>query len=400
MTSLPETRGLGRAFAGYLAWTARQARWQNAECIWFLSREGHWFARQYELMRQLSAQPGKYPPARHLPVSRLSTFLPSLEKIDEEALEPLLKQYGKHSTGAILGSLGFFHSAPRELIESLRHEGLLERPWKDSGKQILARRHVRECLERRRTQQRHKLLAYLDQKSFAGISGHACVADIGWRGSIQDNLARLLPKVRLTGLYFHLQPFFVQQAENTDKYAFINEALGSCSHKTMRRLRFAAPLEFMVMDYKNGTITGYESDNGFIKEITAPPILPSHYCKLDFLRSELESEVGKHTLDTFLSPQDAVNHVLQYLECPSKEILELFFSMPRDDLFGAGKVAVGADKISYISVLKAFFNRDDRILLGQKLAESGWPWGLLWRDVPVLAPFLIKLLLLWDIRLP
>ena len=81
MNSFCEIQGLGKAFAGYLAWLGQRARDQNAKCIWFLSREGRWFSHRYEEMRSRCKHPEQYPPAHHLPVSRLSTFLPSLKKL-------------------------------------------------------------------------------------------------------------------------------------------------------------------------------------------------------------------------------------------------------------------------------------------------------------------------------
>jgi len=400
MASFLEMRRLGRAFAGFLAWTARKAREQEAERIWFLSREGRWFTRQYERMRRSGARPDRFPSAAHLPVSRLSTFLPSLEHIDEDALAPLLKQYGWRTTGAILGSLGFFHAAPTNLIEALRREGVLERPWRECGRQTLARDEVRNHLEQYRARQRRNLLLFLKQRGISQDSPRVFVADIGWRGSIQDNLARLLSGVRFTGLYFHLQPFFAEQLPNTEKHGFLNGEENSLSRSTLRRLRFAAPLEFAVMDYHSGPVIGYEVRGEIAQEETAPDPAAPDLEGLSRLRREMEGEIGRHDLESAADPEAAVSDVLNYLENPSAAIIDLFFSMPRDDFFGGGRVCVGADRIGYGSLLKALLNRNARQQLGWKLAESHWPWAVLRRDVPLLAPMLVRVLNWMDTRLP
>ena len=392
---------LGEAFGHFLVWAARRARRLGAARIFFLSREGHWLARHYEALRRRDPDGASFPPARHLAVSRLSTFLPSLPALDDTALRPLLAQYGEASVQAVLTSLGFFLDAPPVLRARLAARGLLERPWAAASAEVWADRQVRAVLQARRHTQRRALRAYLRQAGIADDAGEVVVADIGWRGSIQDNLARLLPRLRFTGLYFHLQPPFTAAPATCVKHAFI-DGRPADARRLARRLRFAAPLEFAASDVREPTAWGYAARNDAVevRQAPIPHLPPATQAAFAAFQHTLEAGLERVSLGTSPDAEAALRAALRFIEHPAQDVIDLFFRLPRDDTFGAAQVVQGAQRIGYGEMAAALFDRRQRLALGRKLAASHWPWALLARDVPVLAPWLRRVILWRDFQLP
>jgi hypothetical protein len=82
-----------------------------------------------------------------------------------------------------------------------------------------------------------------------------CIVDVGWRGTIHDNIALLYPNIHFTGVYLGLQKFLNDQPSNTSKFAFgpnLNHQL-----EYPHFLDSVAPIE-MITNSPSGSVTGYE----------------------------------------------------------------------------------------------------------------------------------------------
>lgn len=354
-------------FHSYLSWVGRRAKELHADRVYFLSREGIWLAQQYEVLRSRSERPNSYPRARHLAVSRLSTYLPSFQAVDEAVTFFRQGQYREASKHALLTSLGY--------------DGC--------GDPVFN-------LESRRQEQRVLLLRYLGEQGVTS-NKRAVVADIGWRGSIQDNLARVAADVEWLGLYFHLQPFITPQAPNSCKESFLISPSDNRYLSMSRRLRFAAPLEFLLSDC-SGAVVGYELQEGKVQPKIGydPNILGEDvWGKLLILRRDMETRAKEMSLESDASRDMVLKEVLRVLENPNAAIYEPFFRARRDESFGAGQV-VQAEKIAPAELLTALINPRQRRKVADKLAISGWPWAMLKRDVPYIAPVLQRILQFLD----
>jgi hypothetical protein len=393
--------GLGIAFGHFLLWLLREIRALKAERVFFLSREGIWFAHHYETLRRTDPS-NSLPPSTTLAVSRRSTFLPSLPAVHPPALAPLLAQYRTATVAAILWSLGVPEEMPdraiRDALGSI--DPRIEFAAPGVAAAVLNQPAIAEALERRRLVQRQALIAYLGAAGLVPSREPVVVVDIGWRGTIQDNLARLFPDTLFVGRYFHLQPFLVDQAGNVAKRGFIPEDSGR-TVGLLRRLRFVAPLEFVASD-PQGSVVRYVLDAGQAKPVRDTETVEPSSVQEGLRR--VHERIAGHiaTLSATMEPRAdiALACVLDYLEKPSPAFFDLFVRSWRDDRFGAGVARTGADKLHWLEVLKAAGSPRERVQLGRKLAESGWPCGLLRRDLPILAPLLRMALRTLDPRLP
>ncbi len=384
-------RALGAAFGHHLVWLGRKAAALGAERLFFLSREGAWLARHYGRLRRIVPGGDAWPEPVALAVSRRSTFLPSLPEISDTALAPLLAQYRNTTVGTVLESLGLPGEEAREDLP-------LEERWSAPGMaaRVLGDVTVAAALARRHAAQREALLSYLRGQGVPR-TGLVAVADIGWKGSIQDNLARLLPDACLTGLYLALHPAMSPPPPNAAKCGFILDA--GAPRGLMRRLRFIAPLEFVASDDTPSTL-GYTMQDGRPVPVPDPiAVVPHKTSSFQVLQAAIAAGIDACAELHAPSAVVARQQVLKVIEAPHQALVGLFFEAWRDDRFGEGALRRGADRLSARAVLRGMMLPGARRALGLRLAQSGWPWGLLARDLPLAAPLLRWLILRLDARL-
>lgn len=165
--------------------------------IYFLSREGQPLMRLFE-MYQLSHGEVNAPIVCHyLEVSRRSTFMPSLVSLDHEQFDTLFRQYRAISVMEFLSSLGLEAYAAQvaqvlgvsvdalkvreaDLPTSAVYRALLGNPW------------FCQLYETERISRRLAFIDYLTDLSGGTLPATLHLVDVGWKGTIQDNLYRLL----------------------------------------------------------------------------------------------------------------------------------------------------------------------------------------------------------------
>jgi hypothetical protein len=160
--------------------------------VCFLSREGQPLMQLYNLYRA----DGPGPHVRYLEVSRRSTLLPSLGPLKTEQFQTLFRQYRAISLFEFLASLGLeaFLPALVDAIGITEAEARVRRA--DLPTDALFRRLV-ECpsfqcsYEEERCGRRNAFLAYLKRLHDASLPSVLSLVDVGWKGTIQDNLHAL-----------------------------------------------------------------------------------------------------------------------------------------------------------------------------------------------------------------
>ena len=193
--------------------------------VYFLSREGQPLMRLFE-MYQLSHGDVNAPISCHyLEVSRRSTFMPSLVSLDKERFDTLFRQYRAISLMEFLSSLGLESHAVQvaqalgvseevlkarasDLPTSAHYLALLANPW------------FRQLYDTERTSRRAAFIDYLTELSEGTLPATLHLVDVGWKGTIQDNLYRLLcdgaatPVQGIDGYYVGLVGAGATNAEN------------------------------------------------------------------------------------------------------------------------------------------------------------------------------------------
>jgi hypothetical protein len=238
----------------------------KTEQVFFLSREGQPLMRMFEMYREKA---GGRMVSRYLEVSRRSTLLPSLAPISEEGFYTLFRQYRRMSLLEFLSSLGLEAHAG-ELAGALGlpdgAEALREEDFPTSGifNSLKALPRFIEIYESERLERRRAFLAYLSELSGGAPPARLVVVDVGWKGTIQDNLFALLcrngdtPVREITGYYVGLVAKGAAGPGN-DKYGLLFSAVDERSPR-FRVFNENRALFEVMLAADHGSVFSYEID--------------------------------------------------------------------------------------------------------------------------------------------
>ena len=370
---------------GFVLMAMERAVSDKVEALYFFTREGEFFLDIYRRLVDGNVLGFEPPRAALLMVSRLSTFAGSLREFSTTELMRLWNQYSEQSLQALLKSLGM---NPVELaIEAERH-GLdlitpIRYPWQDPRVAAFFNDpDVRTRIERHLRVKREDLLAYLATVGIDESAKRIGIVDIGWRGTIQDNLAYALPNLKILGCYLGLNRFLNAQPESVRKEAYGPNVNESESFRTL--LDYVAPLE-MLCNSSNGSVEGYEVTPRGIKAIR----------NVDEDENRVHAEYVVHFQAGVL---DAVPYWADYLRThayssselrpmamtiwnrvvhsPPPSLAKAFFQLNHNEVFGIGGFLDKRRMIGIRDVLLAFVSKERRTRLQSYLSSSGWMPGL------------------------
>lgn len=233
--------------------------------VYFLSREGQPLMRMFEMYRERA---GGRIASHYLEVSRRSTLLPSLAPLAEENFETLFRQYRRISLFEFLSSLGLeVHtcSIAQALGLSIGTASQREEDFPSSPTfmALKALPQFQSLYEAERTARRSAFITYLTELSGGTLPTRLCIVDVGWKGTIQDNLFALLcrtgdtPVRRVTGYYVGLVAEGAA-GPNNDKHGLLFSSVATPSPK-FRVFNENRSLFEVVLAANHGSIVSYET---------------------------------------------------------------------------------------------------------------------------------------------
>lgn len=185
---------------------------RNVAQVFFLSREGKPLKSLFDLYQ---ARVNGTIKSRYLEVSRRSTMLPSLAPLQFENFETLFRQYRQISLFEFLASLGL-EDASHIICDQLGlddnscQERLDDFPASNLFARLRNLLLFQRLYEAERSKRREAFISYLSSIADGKLPEDLVVVDVGWKGTIQDNLFALLcrngssPVRSLTGFYVGL----------------------------------------------------------------------------------------------------------------------------------------------------------------------------------------------------
>ena len=214
--------------------------------VFFLSREGEYLKKLFDAY--VDVINGKKINSYYMLVSRKATYLPSLKRLEEEDFSSLLQQYVYVSVNEFLGSLNFTKEERNKILDSYSDDcknllgkvKLKEQEQKEMkalidgdyntkiiylyGSNILKylkkNKDFQSIYEKNRQEQNKLFKKYV--KSFTK-NKNICVVDIGWNGSIQDNIQNILGKdYKVTGYLYGLVSRDYHKSKNKTGLIFSN----------------------------------------------------------------------------------------------------------------------------------------------------------------------------------
>lgn len=227
-----------------------ELRKNNYEEVFFLSREGEYLKKLFDEFQKKIY--GKKLKTNYILVSRKATYLPSLKPIKEEKFGGLLQQYNYISLKEFLGSLNFTDEEKNKILNSYRKKcekliktAKLKKNEKEEMQAIINKDYDKKIIylyesklltflkedetfiqiyEENRKEQNKFFKKYIEERT---SNKRICVVDIGWNGSIQDNIGRILGKEYevngyLYGLVTREDPRKVAKENNKQGLIFTN----------------------------------------------------------------------------------------------------------------------------------------------------------------------------------
>ncbi|MEZ5816102.1 MAG: hypothetical protein R3D44_03375 [Hyphomicrobiaceae bacterium] len=379
---------------GYVLGGIEQAVRVGVDKIHYFTREGQFFKRVHEAIVASDPYSMTYPNSELLELSRRATFAASLRRIDARSLMRLWSLYSKQSIKGLAASLNLDEGTVRSLATrwAMDYEAVVAEPWRQRlflaflespDFQSIALESVRK--------QREGLLAYLEATG-ARSRRVLMISDIGWRGTIQDNLAHLLDTSLISGSYLGLHRFLNAQPPNVRKAGWLfDEPAGVASQITD-----VAPFE-MLFNGPGGSVVGFDTSGGtprpirvvvddeeriIVNEVaaiqsglldTVGPILD--YVRLHGLTSEELRRLGQSLARTLARR-------------PPQRVADIFARLHHNETFGTGTVS--AMDGSVVTAARGHSGSRLHRAVAESVASHRWPEGALgtsamhawWRDAP------------------
>ena len=268
-------------FYKFTLWLTETALAEGISKLYFFTREGEFLKSLYDEAAKMWFPGKKLPAAEVLEVSRMSTFLPSCTKISLEECMRIWNQYETQSMSALLKS---FYIKPGRMQQYFAKYKIdanekIQKPWTDKRVQALFQDQAFiQAVTQEKEAKKRLLCSYLEEKGFCEQEGSSQkksgaetagniqnkkigIVDIGWRGTIQDNLCYIYPDYEIVGFYMGLQPFLSPQPVNSKKYGYINQS-SLCDQILM----FITPIE-MLCNSPNGSTVSYQEQDGHIQAV-------------------------------------------------------------------------------------------------------------------------------------
>lgn len=353
----------------------------GVEKVYYFTREGEFFSKIHKLIETYNPFKVPIPKAEVLEVSRIATFSPSIREVTLEEMMRIWNMYSTQSLQAFFSTINVQEDEFIDILDrySIKLKENIQYPWLDSRVQNLFKDlDFKTKLSNIFEMRRNIFYDYLKSKDIENDEKNIFIVDIGWRGTIQDNISYVLPKKQIHGYYLGLFDFINYQPHNVKKYSFI-------SGEAQKYLKHVAPLE-MICNSPSGSVVGYEYING---KITASKIIDAEENKIfeqctsyfqDGVLSKIEEHcaiVKKHAFTSEILMKDAYQALESLITHPNKELAQAFFNLSHNESFGLGKFV--SKKIDFPTriFIKALITKKGKRDFLAFLEKTTWPQAFL-----------------------
>lgn len=331
---------------GFVLYIIEEAKKNKLENIYFFTREGIFLKRLYDEIVRLDPYNTNYPKSHLLEVSRLATFLPSLREISLEELMRMWNQYSIQTPKAFIKTLKLDESIASKKFKEYGFElnDDIVYPWmNDSFVSLFNDEEFNNHIKNRHEEERISSLEYLN--SFENIKHKEpiMIVDIGWRGTIHDNICHMLPENYIFGAYLGLFKYLNKQPVNSSKVAWLFDL--NRTSNVNNPYTEVAPLE-MIFNGSGGSTIGYmrsegnlnvvkkviDGEESIINDTIIPiqnDIIKMSNLIVDYIKNH--GLLSKHIRELSYSLIDNL------LKKPTSYIADAFYSLEHNEEFGNGK---------------------------------------------------------------
>ena len=347
--------------------------------VFFLSREGEYLKKLFDEYNNTILN--KKIKSNYLLVSRKSTYLPSLKPIKKEDFSILLNQYSNITISEFLKSLNFNEENINKIKNTLKDVkfDIKIDNFRDSKEfKIIKNSDVFiDIYEKNRLEQKDNFIKYIKEKT---TSKNIIVVDIGWNGSIQNNIQNILGKeYKVKGYYFGLQKKYFNEKDIKEGLIFTNYPT---ENKTYYLYNENRSLYEILLGASHGSADKYIINNGKVEVILfkkqeekdiykdkIKPIQDEMYKRFIMINNILSTTIYDN-----LSLDKLINKIhFNMVFKPNKKQLNFFNNIYHYENFGVFKFNDfnNKNKIS----LKVFVKENIKFLNNRRcyMYDSFWP---------------------------
>ncbi len=367
-------------FVGFALFLAERSILDGVSKLYFFTREGEFFSKVYEeLFPDLKLAGHDIPPPSILEVSRQATFTASLNtgKIDE--FDRIWSLHSDQSLKNLFNIIGIEGCNFDHILEKngLNKDELINIPSnKEKIAKVFSNREFQSVVQKIISEKKKLLQYYLEGK---GVSSGEKVGfvDIGWRGTIQDNIAQIIPSVSSVGYYMALRSFLNRQPTNTTKYAYGPDERYEYDADIFEAFE---PLE-MICSSRQGSVLGYKIENGDISAVRGKE-QSEDLTNSDFVQSFQDGVItavrfhapliASHSITSTEMRELALRIWRNLANRPPKELITAYYAQPEHDVFGYGGVFDRSVAPTLRDLVAALFWETQRRKLVQYLRRTQW----------------------------
>ena len=330
----------------------------NINKVYYATREGETFIKIHELIKKNNPFGVDIPEFDIIEVSRMATFSASLKEFSVVELMRLWSQYRVQSMKALFKTLAIDIESYKQYLgkyDLVPEENIID-PWFDLRVQNLcADKEFTDKIQVELNRKRSELLEYFENKK--GITNNKepmFMVDIGWRGTIQDNLAHIFTNKQIGGYYLTLYDFYNLQPKNTYKLSFIDD-------KNIRNNEVACMITLLEWIYNPGTgsVVEYKQGEAIRKAKSEETDIVKEYIKPlqdgMFEAAKIINEYMKYHPYEAVETKGYVYDLIRKTKTnPSKELVEAYYSMVFNDTFGTAEYVEKDDKLTTMQKLNIF----------------------------------------------
>jgi len=250
----------------YVHWCLGRAKALGLTRLYFMARDGQIMYKIANILNRIFHLSLQF---HYLYVSRQSLLFPAMKELDNESLEWILAPTSIITPRIILNRINI---EPEEIKHVIKKYGFddadepLERKELNHFQSVLFASEVRDLIQSRIKIYRENTLGYLQQENLAK-DGTFALVDIGWNGTLQRSISRLLEMkgndFAINGFYFGLQRSLKHKRSDTlETFFFSPETPHGLEKET-----YIIPIIEMFTAADHGGVIKYISENGQFKAI-------------------------------------------------------------------------------------------------------------------------------------
>lgn len=236
----------------------------NCKNVLFCSREGQTLKKLFDIYQEILFGNIRIK-SHYFYVSRRSTLLPSLNNVKEENFSRVFKQYKSLTLNDFLHTIGFNDFEINEIIKNIQCDlqKKVSNPQNDLFlKKFILNPNFISMYDKKRKLQKTLLKKYIEEFGVDLYNETLHIVDIGWKGTIQDNLFNVFDQnIKIHGYYFGL--FKHSKSKNNIKNGLIFSEEDKSKNFSILAYNYVE-LE-RILAANHGSTLNYKESDGKVK---------------------------------------------------------------------------------------------------------------------------------------